>query len=143
MPWTMYLPFSTRVYIYGFTNAGLNQQITVVPESGSTLTFTGSGENNRATTPPNAIINTPSSGSNPRGFKLTVTIKSYKNGNWVESQITGAGASLGIVGATYMVCSEDLVDNDWNDGVLSFIWYNPPPTAAEFAQHVQELASAQ
>jgi hypothetical protein len=126
MVWTLYLPFSTTVYVYGYTNAALQQKIVAVPESGATLTFTGAGEGNKPTSPATAIISTPSSGSHLNGFQIQVTISSYKNGSWVQSNIAGAGCSLGMTAATYLVCSEDLVDNDWNDAVLQFMWYNPP-----------------
>ncbi len=130
MNWTLYLPFATTVHVYGYTNAGFNQQIVVTPESGPTLTLTGSGEGNTPTNPPSATITTPATGGHVNGFQVQVSISAWKNGGWSASQLAGAGCSLGISAATYLVCSEDLVDNDWNDAVVQFFWYNPPAVAA-------------
>lgn len=142
--WTFSLPFASQVFVYGYTNAALNQQIIVTPESGATLTFTGSGEGNTPTSPATAIINTPSTGSHLNGFQVVVTINSWKNGAWAASTVAGAGCSLGMTAATYLVCSEDLVDNDWNDGVVQFLWYNPPSVAVAMRdamdQHLKEHA---
>lgn len=144
MNWTLSLPFATTVYVYGFTNAAFAQQIVVTPESGATLTFTGSGEGNTPTNPPTATITTPTTGSHLNGFQVQVGISAWENGAWQPSQVSGAGCSLGMTAASYFVCSEDLVDNDWNDGVVLFFWYNPPSVAiaarAAMAAHLEAHA---
>lgn len=125
-PWTFYLPFATTVYIYGYTNALYNQKIVATFENGTVLTMTGHGEGNVPTTPPSSTFTTPSTGQHLNGYQVTVQILNQQNGNWVLSQVAGAGCSLGWTAATYLVASEDWVDVDWNDAVLQFIWYNPP-----------------
>ncbi len=126
-PWTFYLPFATTVYVYGYTNAAFSQKIVVTLESGSTFTMTGSGEGNVPTSPAKQTVQTPSTGSHLNGYQVQVTISNYQGGQWVASQIAGAGCSLGWTAATYLVASEDYVDIDWNDAIIQFLWYNPPP----------------
>lgn len=125
-PWVLYLPFATTVYIYGYTNAGFNQKIVATFENGFVLTMLGQGEGNKATTPANNVFTTPSSGSHLNGYQVSVQIFNQQAGNWITSQVAGAGCSLGWTAATYLVASEDWIDVDWNDAVLQFLWYNPP-----------------
>jgi Fucose-binding lectin II (PA-IIL) len=125
-PWVFYLPFATTVYIYGYTNAAFPQKIVATYENGQTLTMTGQGEGNKPTKPATSVFTTPSSGSHLNGYQVTVSIFHQQSGNWVPSQVAGAGCSLGWTAATYLVASEDWVDVDWNDAVLQCLWYNPP-----------------
>jgi fucose-binding lectin II (PA-IIL) len=124
--WTLYLPFATKVYIYGYTNAAYSQKIVSTFENGNVLTMSGQGEGNQPTNPAVSVLTTPSTGSHLNGYQVSVVISAQKGGSWVVSQLAGAGCSLGFTAATYLVVSEDLVDADWNDGVLQFLWYNPP-----------------
>ncbi|MER7848658.1 fucose-binding lectin II [Kitasatospora sp. NPDC096077] len=127
-PWTLYLPFATKVYVYGFTNAAYQQRIRVTFENGTVQTLTGQGEGNRATSPASFDYTTPSTGSHLNGYQVVVDISYSKDGStWTASQVAGAGCSLGWTAATYLVASEDWIDVDWNDAVVQFLWYNPPP----------------
>ncbi len=143
-PWVLYLPFSTTVYIYGYTNAAFSQKITLTYENGQTLVMTGQGEGNLPTSPAKTTFTTPSSGNHINGYQVTVTIQNQQNGQWKSSQTAGAGCSLGWTAATYLVASEDWVDVDWNDAVVQFIWYNPPPVGiAALKARQQYLDEAQ
>jgi hypothetical protein len=145
-PWVLYLPFATKVYIYGYTNAMFSQKIVLTYENGTTLTMTGQGEGNVPTSPATATFTTPSSGSHLNGYQVTVVITNLQGGVWQSSQTAGAGCSLGYTAATYLVASEDWVDVDWNDAVVQFLWYNPPPVgiaALEAQKKVLEAARAQ
>lgn len=124
--WTLYLPFATTVYIYGYTNAQFSQRIVATFENGNVLTMTGQGEGNVPTSPANSTLTTPSTGRHLNGYQVKVAMSYQSGGNWVASQMAGAGCQLGWTAATYMVVSEDWIDVDWNDAVLQFLWYNPP-----------------
>lgn len=125
---TVYLPFSTKVIIYGYTNALFSQRITCKFEDGSTLVMKGSGEMNSPTVPAKTIKQIPASGSNPNGYAVTVTVdhKSKSKSNWVPSKLNGGGCSVALLYHVIIVCSEDWDDLDWNDGVVQFCWWKKP-----------------
>lgn len=117
------LPFSTSVSVQAFTNAAFGQQITITPESGAPTVFTGSGEGQ---TPIGTTgIKTPSSGSNPSGFVVNVTVDSNSGGGWQPSAINQCSFTCWYYNGT-MVVSEDYLDNDWNDGLCLFSWWTSP-----------------
>lgn len=140
-PWLLYLPFATTVYIYGYTNAAYSQKIVATLENGNVITMTGQGEGNLPTSPPKAVITTPSTSSHLNGFQVKVEIFYQQQGQWVPSQTTGAGCSLGLSAATYLVVSEDWIDRDWNDAVLQFLWYNPPSVRRAAHAELERLRS--
>ncbi|MDQ3951353.1 MAG: fucose-binding lectin II [Actinomycetota bacterium] len=117
------LPFSTSVNVRAVTNATLNQQVIVQPESGQATTWTGTGEGDHqigATT-----IQTPASGKNPRGYGVTVQVNSWINGQWTPSNVLQGSCGVMYYNAV-LVASEDYVDADWNDAVVFFTWWEPP-----------------
>lgn len=120
----VYLPFNTRVNIHLFTNAAFTQRITLTPEKGSPLVYTGSGEDDHPIG--QTVIQTPASGSNPRGYQVTVKVESQQGGGWKPSSV-GQGSCGIMYYSAILVISEDLIDNDWNDGVAMFTWWVPPP----------------
>jgi len=126
---TVYLPFSTEVIIYGFTNAAYDQRITLTFEDGTNLVMTGTGEHNNPTNPAKTIKRIPASGANPNGYAVKVTIdhKSNNDPNWVSSKLGGGSCGVNLY-YVLLVVSEDLVDMDWNDGVVQFCWWLPPET---------------
>lgn len=125
---TIYLPFSTQVIVYGYTNAAFTQRITCKFEDGDTQVMTGTGEQNTPTSPPRYIKNTPSSGPNPNGFAATVTVdhKSSGSSQWTPSQLNGGSCSVALLYHVLLVVSEDWDDQDWNDGVIQFCWWTKP-----------------
>lgn len=125
---TIYLPLNTFVSVQCFTNARFQQRITIAPETGSATVLTGSGEHNAPMVGGNFSITTPGASVSPLGYKVTVSMESSSaTGEWSPSNV-----NQGICAVMYywlaLVVSEDYVDNDWNDGVVQFSWWLPPPS---------------
>lgn len=120
---TVYLPLSASVYVYVYTNAAFSQQVTLTPEGGAPIVFTGSGEG--MTPIGTTTIATPGSSSNPRGFAVTVAVATYQGGAWQPSATMQGSCGI-MYYQTVQVVSEDYVDQDWNDSVVQFCWWVPP-----------------
>jgi len=120
---TVYLPLSSAVYLYVYTNAAFTQQVTITPSDASPIVYQGSGEG--MTLIGQRVIQTPASSSNPRGYPVTVSVQTQQGGQWVPSS-TMQGSSGIMYYQTVMVVSEDYVDQDWNDSVTQFCWWVPP-----------------
>ncbi len=122
----VYLPLNTYVSIYGFTNAGYSQQVTLTEESGSTHVLTGQGEHNTPMNPPTLAIQTPPTSNNPgMGYQITVKIEHFV-GSWQPSKVISGRVSV-MYFNEIVVVSEDSVDEDFNDAVVQFAWWTPPP----------------
>ncbi|HEX5493976.1 MAG TPA: fucose-binding lectin II [Mycobacteriales bacterium] len=121
----VYLPFNTTVMIRAFTNASFQQRVTLAPEQGNPIVFTGIGEND--TPIGNTSMRTPAQGTNPRGYQVTVTIETNPGTGWQPSSVGQGGSSIMYYNLT-LVVSEDYVDQDWNDAVVTFTWWIPPST---------------
>lgn len=121
----VYLPFNTRIAIRAFTNAAFAQRVTLAPETGDPIVWTGSGEGD--TPIGNTSLVTPGQGRNPRGYQVTVTVETNPGTGWQPSSVGQGGASIMYYTLT-MVVSEDYVDQDWNDAVVTFSWWVPPST---------------
>jgi Fucose-binding lectin II (PA-IIL) len=121
---TVLLPFSTAVIMRGYTNAAITQQVILAPESGTTTTWTGSGELDHPIG--TSVFNTPASGTSPRGFKMTVTMNIWVNGAWRPTQMSMPMTSTMMYYNLTLFVSEDLVDNDWNDAVVTLTWWTAP-----------------
>ena len=124
---TLYLPFSTWVNVRCVTNAAFLQRATIVEQNGTQHVATGSGEHDAPMANGTFAIQTPSSGSSPNGYSVTVSVDTSTNngGSWTPSGVLQGGAQV-MYYQLKMVVSEDYTDNDWNDTVVQFTWWIPP-----------------
>lgn len=122
----LYLPLNSWINVRSFTNSAFNQQVTVVEENGTRHQYQGSGEHDTPMPGGDFHIQTPGAASNPLGYKVTITIENYHDGKWNPSSVL-QGSSGVMYYYLSMVVSEDYVDNDWNDAVVQFTWWLPPP----------------
>lgn len=138
------LPPSTRVFVHALSHADLKQRIRINPPPGhgESAIFSGAGENvTMALETPGFI--TPRDGgwayfdtpplTDPQQpderHPYTVTVESPEKSNLHTAPYE---AEAGLPGkksryATLMVVSEDLEDRDFNDSVLLFNYFIPPP----------------
>jgi Fucose-binding lectin II (PA-IIL) len=118
------LPASTKVFIYGYSNAEHHQRIRLLQKNGTEQLFLGQGENNTPATPPSITIDTPQGGS----YIVTVTVECQPGGGggpWARSNLKGAGGLLQQCGVYSVVSDDSSGDGDYNDSSLVFMWYNP------------------
>jgi hypothetical protein len=127
---TLTLPFSTTVVIQSFANAANMQRVTIQPESGQSLVFTGSGYYD--TPIGQTTFRTPSSGRSPRGFGMTVSVDHSTNGGatWQPSQVAWVPCVV-MYYNVYTVASEDSTDDTWDDATTYFTWTVPPPAGEQ------------
>ncbi len=120
----VYLPFSMWVNVHVFTNARFQQRVTIAPEGGKPIAFTGSGEQDHPIG--QTGIQTPASGKQSLGFPVAVTVESNHGGTWAPSAVAQSPPCLGWYYNLVMVVSEDYEDGDWNDSVALLTWWLPP-----------------
>jgi hypothetical protein len=125
---TIYIPTNTYVSVRAFTNASFTQQVTITPETGAATTLTGHGEQD--TPMPNGTygFTTPSQSQSNLGYKIVVAVNTWVNNNWQASLVSQGTCSV-MYYSLALVVSEDQVDNDWNDAVVQFTWWQPPSTS--------------
>lgn len=124
----VYLPLSTWVDVRAFTNASFSQKVTILQENGTQTVLTGSGEHDTPMPGGNFGITTPATSASSMGYRVTVTVQSQQpNGQWQDSNVSQGGCNV-MYYSLAMVVSEDYVDQDWNDAVVQFSWWVPPPT---------------
>ncbi len=117
------LPPSTAVYSTGFTNAAYLQRITITPPSGggSAWSWQGNGEGEH-------IIGTKSfttpGGNQNLVYQVDCQYSSDGGSTWNESSLFPGGCIVGSMNMRVML-SEDHVDQDFNDAVAQFVWWEP------------------
>lgn len=123
---SLYLPLQTYVNVRSFTNAAFTQRVTLVEEDGTRHQYEGSGEHDTPMPGGSFAIRTPASAKSPRGYQVTINVDSDQSGTWRPSSL-GQGSCGVMFYHLVMVVSEDYIDNDWNDCVVQFTWWVPPP----------------
>ena len=119
MSTTIVLPPSTPVYVTAFTNAAFLQRITVTPPSGAPIVWTGTGENNNQIG--QTYINTPG-GTSTISYQVNAENSSNNGASWNQSSLLPGGCTVGTMNIK-VVLSEDHVDQDFNDSVVQFLWW--------------------
>jgi len=122
---TIYLPLNTYVSVKCFANAAFIQKVTITEENGTVHTAQGSGEHDTPLTDGTFGIQTPATSSSPAGYRITVAVQNQQGGTWVDSAVMSGGCNVMYYNLK-MVVSEDYIDDDWNDAVAIFTWWQPP-----------------
>jgi hypothetical protein len=122
---TFYLPLATSMTVQSFANAAYAQRVTITPETGPVMVFQGSGYYD--TPIGQTLLATPSSGSSPEGFRVTVNVDHSSDGvNWQPSDVDWMTIIVKYT-SIYFVVSEDSADDTWDDATTYFTWTTPPP----------------
>lgn len=128
---TILLPYSTAVVVQSFTNAAYMQRVTIQPQGGQPIVFTGTGYYD--TPIGQQTINTPAgSGS---GYPVVVNVDHSQDGgaSWQPSQVDWVDCQV-MYYALATVVSEDAMNNTWDDATTYFTWTEPPPSALRQAE---------
>lgn len=117
------LPPSTNVFVSAFTNAAYIQRVTITPPSGSgsAIVWDGSGEGNNQIG--STFITTPG-GSQNLTYTVTIQYSSDGGSTWGASSMIPGGTVIGSMNLK-VVLGEDHVDQDYNDAVVEFLWWEP------------------
>jgi hypothetical protein len=120
---TVLLPYSTAVVAQSFANAAYVQRVTIQPQGGSPIVFSGSGFYD--TPIGQQTLNTPSGTGS--GFPVVVTVDHSSDGGqtWQPSQVDWVDCQV-MYFALSTVVSEDATDNTWDDATTYFSWTEPP-----------------
>lgn len=123
MATTVLLPPGKKIYLTVFTDAAYLQKITVTPPAGAGNPYTvqGSGENNHVIGSEN--FTTPS-GTQNLSYEVNIVYSSNNGGSWNQSSLISGETVVGSMNMQ-IVLSEDHVDNDYNDCVAQFVWWEP------------------
>lgn len=119
---TVHLPYGASVAVKIEANAVFPQRVTLAWDSAS-KTVTGAGENEQLLLA--FELDTPSDGPDPKGYPVVVSISSIVNGREVPSNVAFGDCDI-LYYNVILVVSEDYLDNDWNDAVVSFTWWASP-----------------
>lgn len=123
MPVNITVPASTPVRIQAFTDAAYLQQVTITPPAGGNpIVWTGSGENE--TPIGTVLVTTPSSPSGTVVYGVNVQYSADGGRSWQPSSLLPGGTVIASFNLQ-VVLSEDHVDQDYNDAVVQFIWWQP------------------
>lgn len=117
------LPPSTQVFLAAFTNAAYIQRVTVTPPSGagSPIVWQGSGEGNNPIG--NQMLTTPGGSANLT-YSVAMDYSSDGGSTWQQSSMIPGGCVVASMNVKVVV-SEDHVDQDYNDAVIQFMWWEP------------------
>lgn len=115
------LPAGKLIYLTCFTNAAYQQKVTVTPPSGAVMVFQGSGEGNHVVG--TQSFNTPS-GSQDVTYTINIEYSSNGGASWNQSSLIPGQCVVGTMNMQ-IVLSEDHADNDFNDAVAQFNWWEP------------------
>ena len=125
-PAVIYLPLDTYTSVRCFANASFDQKVTITEENGTTHIAQGSGEHDTPLADGDFAIQTPGNSNNPQqGYKITVAVQNNQGGAWKDSTVMAGGCNVMYYNLK-MVVSEDYIDDDWNDAVAVFTWWQPP-----------------
>ena len=117
------LPPDTNVFLAALTNAAYLQRVTVTPPSGggSPIVWQGTGEDNHPIG--NQLVTTPAGSANFT-YSVNMEYSSDNGATWHQSSMIPGGCVVASMNLKVVV-SEDHVDQDFNDAVVQFMWWNP------------------
>ena len=120
---TLKLPPGTRIFATAFTNAAYLQKVVITPPAGAgdPITWQGTGEDNNQIG--QQFITTPA-GSQDLVYSVGAQYSSDNGATWQDSSLLPGGTTIGSMNIKVML-SEDHVDQDFNDAVVQFLWWDP------------------
>ncbi|WP_174274767.1 fucose-binding lectin II [Sphingomonas bacterium] len=115
---------NTTLYIMADTYAAFTQQVSIQVPNGQPLVATGNGEGKRVGY---WTLSFPTVGI----YTFSVLVQ-YNSGSGYQNSSLVQQAQLGAVTLNQIVVfSEDANDNDDNDCLITFMWFNRPQAARQ------------
>jgi hypothetical protein len=134
---TITLPASTTLIVQSFVNAAWQQRITITPEQGEPIIFSGSGYYD---TPIGHAVMTTQPGT---ASKVIVTVDHSSDGgkSWQPSRVDSVFCKV-MYYAMIVVVSEDAGDKTWDDATTYFSWTRLPPEPSQPSRSTEEIQAA-
>lgn len=120
---SLLLPPGTNNFVAEFTNSTYLQKLKITPPSGtgSPIVWQGSGERNHQIG--DQMLATPDGNSN-LSYSVNAEYSSDGGSTWQQPSLIPGGCVVGTLNMK-VVISEDHADQDFNDAVVQFMWWEP------------------